>query len=251
MNLLHQDDLDVDKGLDEVEQDLDHFFLDSDDDHSDYDYQHDERLQDYSANASDSDEEIQHPFSGTLPEDSVITTNGTRGNKNASPVTKHAPLMKTAKHKGKGGSPDEPQDVVEDEESASPEEEFFILPELHGANTFVVDNALQAALHYLDDYSWLKSEVDDETAMKMAAQHKPRSYGYAPMIFYIDAEDYETWLDQEAYDHFFWWNTICKCSNDEGPQDTTMLVTAALDTATLDTAASDATDQVCRIRNDV
>ncbi|KAF9272991.1 hypothetical protein BGZ74_004982, partial [Mortierella antarctica] len=130
MNLLHQDDLDIDEGLDEIEQDLDHFFLDMDDDHSDYDCQHDECLLDYCANASDSDEEIWHPFLGTPPEDSVIATNRTRGNKGTSPMTKCAPPMKTTKGKSKGGSPDEPQDVVEEEESASPEEEFFILPEL-------------------------------------------------------------------------------------------------------------------------
>ncbi|KAF9898022.1 hypothetical protein BX616_004596, partial [Lobosporangium transversale] len=66
----------------------------------------------------------------------------------------------------------------------------------------ITTKLLSSQLH---DYQWIKSTVDDTTIKEIVNETRTNQYDYLPRVFYVDKEDFSTWLERDGRDHFFVW----------------------------------------------
>ncbi|KAF9897727.1 hypothetical protein BX616_005089 [Lobosporangium transversale] len=57
----------------------------------------------------------------------------------------------------------------------------------------------------LQDYQWIKSTVDDAVIDEIVRKTCTTQYDYKPRVFYVDKEDFDSWLERDGRDHFFTW----------------------------------------------
>ncbi|KAF9903873.1 hypothetical protein BX616_001500, partial [Lobosporangium transversale] len=141
---------------------------------SDRDYgseESDSDLNDYSSDASDSEPETERELPPALVEASST-------HPSADPGTAESSL------------------VPDGSRSPEPNEE---------ANAKINEVTTELLASQLQDYQWIKSTVDDATIEGIVKETRTAQYDYCPRVFYVDKEDFDSWLERDGRDHFFAW----------------------------------------------